>query len=545
MSRQSASQSIAELITELYQTTGDIPPPLIGATTTLVNEYLYLFGGRLPKTKSVSNTLFRLHLPTKVWKHLDLESSSSTAPIPRYFHSASHYENYILFYGGMTISAETGELKTLDDLVFLDIDSLSWEYPSLSNVPPSRYAHVATLTNHRLVILGGQDIQHRYLTDIQIFDCKKRKWCQGIATEEQYGAYRSTAAASTPIRLMSFGPTAIDEALESQNNDDIAITIHCYSNHSSAADKNHQFSCFKLNTRNQLIKQDDLTEKCSSRQFSLPPLRFPTSFMCGQQMIIAGPHLSETVQQFHIWALDVNHFSWTRIEPGPVLSRGAWLHSALCHNSNRMLVFGHPGRSLTEDYRDRIHTFEYMACVDIEVFGIYKPPKMSYSASGQELGLKLLNDPILSDLRIITIDNQSMDVNSIVLAQRWPCVKHLLSPLINPTACSAEEITTNSNIKREFKFPDTHQVLVAFLQFIYTDHLLTAQQNQPHILARLLLIANLFEIPRLKELATHTLHQMLNMSTAPMIYESASLSNAVSLQIRALRVMIKARKMRQ
>jgi hypothetical protein len=210
-----------------------------------------------------------------------------------------------------------------------------------------------------------------------------------------------------------------------------------------------------------------------------------------------------------------------------------------------MIVFGHPGRSLTEDYRDRIHTFEFMACVDIEVFGIYRPPKMSYSASGQELGLKLLNDPILSDLRIVTTDNQSMDVNSVVLAQRWPSIKHLLSPLINPSSCSAQEIADNQNIKRELKFPDTHQVLVAFLQFIYTDHLLTAQQNQPHILARLLLIANLFEIPRLKELATHTLHQMLNMSTAPMIYESASLSNAVSLQIRALRVMIKARKMRQ
>jgi hypothetical protein len=546
MSPAPASQSIAELITEFYKTTGDVPPLLIGATTTLIGGHLYLFGGRVPRSKRISNSVYRLNLPTKVW---ELLSPQYTPPTPRYFHSADHYENYIIFHGGMTITKDApDQLITLNDLVFFDIETLSWEYPKLKQTPSPRYAHVSTLSAHRLIIMGGQDLENKYLKDIHIFDCKRRKWCKPIMTDTEFGAYRSAAVAVTPIQLTPlFAPTidllsdsSLDEPSMSQK-DDTSITIHVYSNYPASQEGPNLFTSWKLNSRNELISMEDLTEQCS-KHFPVPSLRFPVSFMCGQQFIVAGPHFTNTTQQFHIWALDVNNFVWTKVEAGPTLNKGSWLRSALCHWSNRFIVFGNPDRSLKEDYRDRIHSFECMACVDIEVLGIYRPPAPSYSASGQHLGLKLLDDPMLSDLKIITTDNQFMLVNSAVLSQRWPSIRHLLEPLLNPQLGSVDML---DNGKRELSFPDTHEVLVAFLQFIYTDHLFTAQQHQPHILARLLLIANLFDIPRLKELATHTLHQMLNMSTASMIYESASLSNAVSLQIRALRVLIKVRKIRQ
>ncbi|CAO3593261.1 unnamed protein product [Absidia cylindrospora] len=94
-------------------------------------------------------------------------------------------------------------------------------------------------------------------------------------------------------------------------------------------------------------------------------------------------------------------------------------------------------------------------------------------------------------------------------------------------------------------FPYSYPVVIALLQFIYTDNLLTAQQYQPHILAQLLLLSDMYELPRLKTLATHALHQMLNMSTAPLIFETAALSHQTSLQIRALKMMIAAKKMIQ
>lgn len=546
-----ATHSIAELITEFHKTTGNVPPPLIGSTTTLVNQQIYLFGGRLQSTRQISNRVYILSLKTKIWKAVQ---PRNTPPAPRYFHSADYnHKNHILFYGGMGVKKNqrgTEDLVALDDLVFLDIQNLSWEYPNLVNqsLPSPRYAHISSLIKDKLMIIGGQDINNQYLQDIHIFDIKKRKWCPPLSSRQhQYGAYRSAAVAVTPVELTPpFAPSLdllSDTFEDSQTTaEEVAdISVHVYSNF-SGSEVTRYLHTWKINNQHECIEMQDQSESISVGTTCPPALKFPTAFMCGQQFILAGPHFSPTSQQFQIWALDTNTFVWTKIEAGHAFSRGAWLRGMLCQDSNRFIVFEHPERSMQIDYKDRVNCFEHLACVDIEIFGIYKPPRSTYSGFGQGLGLTLLKDPVLADLNIITVDHQHIAVNSAVLAQRWPIIRPLLSSVLSP---QSENSLVLDYDKRELHFPDTYVVLIAFLQFIYTDHLVTAQQHQPHILARLLFIADLFELPRLKALATHALHQMLNIQTATMIYESASLSNAVSLQIRALRVMINAKKMMQ
>lgn len=548
------TQSIAELITEFHKTTGDVPPSLIGATATLINRHVYVFGGRLQSSRQISNRLYVLSLDTMSWK---IAFPQNTPPVPRYFHSASaHNDTHIIFYGGMTVgqhqhrrSVPSDELTTLDDLVFLDIKSLAWEYPNLTNqpIPSPRYAHISTLVNDRLFILGGQDIENNYLTDISIFDCRKRAWCEPISTQQfQYGAYRSAAVAVTPIQLSPpFAPNMdlLTDPFEETNITvkETDISIHVYSNY-SGAEIARQLHSWKINTNSECVDMLNQTEQVGANNTAPPPIRFPSAFMCGQQFILAGPHMSGAVQQFQIWALDMTSFVWTKVEPGPGIARGSWLRGMLYETMNKFLIFGHPARNMQDDYKNRVHCFDYLALVDIEVFGIYKPPQTSFSTIGQSLGLSMLKDPVLADLKITAIDNKSISVNSSVLAQRWPSIRSLLKPVTSPQPGMSEMLDHD---KRELSFPDTYIVLIAFLQYIYTDHLVTAQQHQPQILSRLLFVADFFQITRLKELAIHALHQMLNMSTAAMIYESASLSNATSLQIRALRVLINAKKMMQ
>lgn len=79
---------------------------------------------------------------------------------------------------------------------------------------------------------------------------------------------------------------------------------------------------------------------------------------------------------------------------------------------------------------------------------------------------------------------------------------------------------------------------LAFLQYIYTDHITT---SQPWVLCRLLLFADMLGISRLKELSTYALHQVLSISTARLIYETAILALQIPLQIRALKMMIHAK----
>ncbi|CAO3702218.1 unnamed protein product [Rhizopus stolonifer] len=549
-----ATQSIAELITEFNKTTGDVPPILIGATSTLVNRHVYVFGGRLQSNRQISNRLYVLSLDTMAWK---ITIPQNVPPTPRYFHSANAQNNtHIVFYGGMTVKqyqnkreSSADELVTLDDLIFLDLRTLSWEYPKFheQRLPLPRYAHISTLVKDRLIIMGGQDIDNNYLSEINIFDCKSRSWCQPLSSQQfQYGAYRSAAIGVTPMQLTPpFAPnmdSLVDPFDEPKmTSKDSEITIHVYSNH-SVSESPRQLHSWKLNTDNKCVDVLDQTEQMGANSIAPPLIRFPSAFMCGQHFVLAGLHISGTSQVFQIWALDMTSFVWTKIEPGPGLAKGSWLRGMLCEMMNKFIIFGHPGRTMRDDYKNRVQCFEYLALVDIEVFGIYKPPQSSFSTLGQSLGLSMLKDPVLADLKIVTTDNKQAMVNSAVLAQRWPLIRSLLKPLTSPQPGLSEILDHN---KRELSFPDTFIVLLAFLQFIYTDHLVTAQQHQPQILSRLLFVADLFRITRLKELATHALHQMLNMSTAAMIYESASLSNAPSLQIRALRVLINAKKMMQ
>ncbi|KAI9358122.1 hypothetical protein BD770DRAFT_344199 [Pilaira anomala] len=443
------------------------------------------------------------------------------------------------------------ELVPLNDLFFLNVSTMSWEYPTQTDdAPTHRYAHLSSFVKDRLIVMGGQDINNEYLSDIHIYDFKKRNWCKSLSTQQfQYGAYRSAAIAVTPVQLTPpFSPTMdlLSEPYQDIHSfQETEIILHTYSNFSTN-DVFRQLHSWKLNMKNELVEMHDQSDNLILGNTLPPPLRFPTAFICGQQFILAGPHLSSAGQQYQIWAFDMTSYIWTKIEAGHALSQGSWLKGLLCENSNRFMVFGHPDRSMANDYKDRVQCYEHLACVNIEIFGIYKPPRPSYSAFGQGLGLSLLKDPALSDLKLITTDGQHILVNSAILAQRWPAIRQLLEPILSPepTIISSESNLLDTD-KRELSFPDTYVVLLAFLQFIYTDHLVTAQQHQPHILARLLFLADLFDIPRLKELAIHALHQMLNIQTASMIYESAILSNAISLQIRALRVLLNAKKIIQ
>ncbi|KAI8976747.1 hypothetical protein BDB01DRAFT_837856 [Pilobolus umbonatus] len=541
-----APQSIAEVITEYHKTKGDIPPLLIGASTTLVGDYVYIFGGREHMGRLLSNTLYRLCLSTRIW---EIIHPKNHPPIPRHFHTATQYgQSSIMIFGGIGVSNgdyKDEELTTLNDLVILDLDNNSWEHPLVFS-PSPRYAHIAAIANDKLIIMGGQDINNKYINDAHIFHCKKKEWSHSFQSKEyRYGAHLSSVTAVTPTELTPPFAPAIDlmnEPFDEMNNHahDVDMVVHVYTNHNTMRGT-RQLHSWKFNSRDECIEIQDQSDQLITGNMAPPHLRFPSSFICGQQLILAGPHITPTGSQFQIWAFDLTTYMWTKMEAGPALAQGSWLRGVLAEKSNHFVVFGHPQRSMADDYRERAHCFEHIAIVDIEVFGVYRPPRLSFSSIGQGLGLHLWKNHIIADLNIVTTDNQTVPANSAILAKRWPSIKQLLNPILSPEKNNLEALSDH----RKLLFPDSQIVLIAFLQFIYTDHLVTAEQHQPYILSRLLFLSDLFKISRLKELAIHALHQMLNMSTASMIYESASLSNAVSLQVRALRVLINAKKILQ
>lgn len=513
----SGTQSIADFTTETKPTQGDVPPPLVGATVTSVGDKLYLFGGRMTSTRQMTNHLYILDLVSLCWTRHIAEPDSPAPPQPRYFHSTNLYGKYLVVFGGMSYLTKRSSqsLCALEDIRLFDLERMVWNYPE---VPPSiykpqaRYAHLSVVSQDKLVIIGGQDMSNQYIDETNVFCLSSFRWITGGVLKKQYGAYRSVAFC--PLSDSAFW--------------DNPETVCVYSNY-NFADVSRDLQSFTLST------SDTSDHSASMSGISLPPgLRFPCGFILGHHMILAGTYLTPTLKTFNIWALNLSNLVWVRIDVGSALAQGSWNKGVLCEEKGQFIVFGDKNRDLLEDYSHRQVNYTHVAVVDLEAFGIYTVPEETSAPAAQELGLSMLNEPSMADMEIITDDHRSIPVNSSVIEQRWPYFSDLLQ----------EKGDLASGFKR-LTIPETYSVVLAFIQYLYTDHLMTAQQHQPHILSRLLLLSDIYNLKRLSVLATHALHEALTISTASTIYEVSALTGQIALQIRALRVMINAKKMMQ
>ncbi|KAI8350334.1 hypothetical protein EDC96DRAFT_485874 [Choanephora cucurbitarum] len=543
-------QSISGIITQIHVTTGEVPPALVGASVNVIGDKVYVFAGRLATSRTMINYLYILDLTTLSWTQHIPPPDSDRPPKARYFHSASVHNDQLIIFGGMghssRMSSDGNGLLVLDDVAIFDIQTMCWTQPT---IPPSlyspqaRYAHLSAITEDRLVVMGGQDLENNYLDQINVLNLQTMEWEQATLFEKHVGAYRSIAvtaptSARFPIQQEEVATPAAEEMSESpfdqqamnvQSSTEDGNPIYLYTNY-NFSDVKRELQLIYTSSATK-SPQAIIEEHSNLMNGSVMPpgLRFPTGYTLGNHLILAGTYLSPQTQSYTIWSLDLTKLTWSRIETGSVFSSGSWNRGVLHEASNRLLVFGNSNRNLLDDYNHRQVNFEHLAMVDLEAFGVYTLPKPTCSSLAQEMGLRLLNEPAVSDFYIITQDNISIPVNSAVLGQRWPYFARLMK----------------ENVSHYMSFPYPHTVVIALLQFIYTDNLLTAQQYQPQILSQLLLLADMYDIPRLSQLATHALHQMLNMSTAPLIFETAALSHQTSLQIRALKMMIAAKKMIQ
>ncbi|KAI9499059.1 hypothetical protein BDB00DRAFT_754180, partial [Zychaea mexicana] len=531
-------QSISGIITQVRVTSGEVPPPLVGASVTVVGDKVFVFAGRLVSSRKMTNHMHVLDINTLVWTRHIPPPDSDKPPKPRYFHSASVFENSIVMFGGMGYSRVSADgLCVLDDISVFDIETMSWRRPEIKPslfAPRPRYAHLSSITENKLIIVGGQDMNNNYLGEINILDLKAWEWVQVKNLDKHVGAYRSIAITTPPGTRSNHRASLVRQYGELLQSSQEPNPIYLYTNYNFADVKRELQLIFSPTSASSSI------EDCSSFMTGsvMPPgLRFPTGHTLGHHLILAGTYLSPQSHAYTIWSLNLGTLTWSRIETGTVFGSGSWNKGVLHEDTNRLLVFGHRSRNLLEDYNHRQVNFDHLATVDLEAFGVYKLPKTTCSSLAQEMGLSLLNEPAVSDFRIITRENQSVSVNSAVLCQRWPYFADLMK--------ASREPVQDKDSSHSMVFPYPYAVVVALLQFIYTDNLLTAQQYQPHVLSQLLLLADMYNLTRLRELTAHALHQMLNMSTAPLIFETAALSHKTSLQIRALKMMIAAKKMIQ
>jgi hypothetical protein len=323
---------------------------------------------------------------------------------------------------------------------------------------------------------------------------------------------------------------------------------------------------------------------------SLPPgLRFPTGSVVGNHLIVSGTFLSSTSSCFAIWALDLGKSGpnkgtplvWQKVDPGVVMSCGGSWNKAVTWKNN-VVVLGDRDRDIAADYDHRQTNFVHVAFVDLEVslamwylrttsspfffltrftkkaYGIYQPPMRALPLSSQEFGLITLRQPYLSDFELVCSDGKRLGCSRRLLEDRWPWFRHRLAEFKdkakgiyaaqqrNSTDGVDESDGASANLQdlrispRTLHLPEPSPVALALLQYLYTLSLCTSHQHQLPILTSLLLFSRTYQLHNLRALVTHALHGCLSegSGSAAHIYEAATLSGCVALQVRSLKHMM-------
>ncbi|KAF5382645.1 hypothetical protein D9615_002796 [Tricholomella constricta] len=590
--------SIYDLTTFCRKTTGDVPAKLVGASTTVVGSKMFLFGGRLVTERKMVSDLYMFDLESFVWEKIAV-SPDDDLPRPRYFHSADTWNNKLIIFGGMSNQPDSinpDELCVLNDVRFFDITSRHWlpaTQPPVpvpeSLLPRARYAHLSSVTADRLFIIGGQDFNNTWLDDVCVYDLVANTWVQRRDYPRHCGTYRSVAVSSNiAVRLpqeemrnsysastlgppgQRFGPDSSTPATEftpteslihlpysAPPSEDHPSDIFLYSNY-NFTDVKRELEVFSPLPDTDFTIQDKSSAMAGT---TFPPgLRFPTGAILGTHLIIAGTYLAHSYQSFSIWVLDLLTMTWSRIDPGKAVESGSWFRGSLWAEANKFIIFGNRSGNLVEDYNRRLLSWDHVAVVDLEAFGIYQPPPLRLDITMQELGLAAFEENVVADFEIVCEDGRRIPCSRRVLDDRWPWfleqrkkfaqnIKDALEKLPDsamnialpelPGNASSEDPRLDPRLTaRAFDLAEPFPIVLALLQYFYTTALVTPLQHAPAVLSQLLVLATNYGLDHLESLVKHAMHRALSNSTSVGVYEVATLCSCRSLQIRALKTVM-------
>lgn len=205
---------------------GDCPPYLSAATSTLIGQRLFVFGGHSTAQDNWLNSLYCLDLDDFCWHDLGATARAKPAkPIRADKLVSWPYAGRMYVFGGYGWSQTEHLLELLDlqrdlqlapdhrwpkfgwnnQLVEFDPRDNTWRWPSYSGKCPSaRAAHSGALMGHNYYVFGGRDSRER-LNDLYALDMRSLVWTQ-IATISS-----SLPVDRPPIRHLLEPPEEEDE----------------------------------------------------------------------------------------------------------------------------------------------------------------------------------------------------------------------------------------------------------------------------------------------------------------------------------------------
>ncbi|XP_010531849.1 PREDICTED: tip elongation aberrant protein 1-like isoform X2 [Tarenaya hassleriana] len=151
---------------------GTPPPPRDSHSCTTVGDNLFVFGGT-DGTNPLKD-LYILDTSSHTWICPNVRGEG---PEAREGHGATLVGKRLFIFGGCGRSPDTNDEVYYNDLYILNTETFVWKRSVTTGTPPSaRDSHTCSSWKNKLIVLGGEDGQDYYLSDVHILDADTFVW---------------------------------------------------------------------------------------------------------------------------------------------------------------------------------------------------------------------------------------------------------------------------------------------------------------------------------------------------------------------------------
>ncbi|PGH28163.1 hypothetical protein AJ80_00053 [Polytolypa hystricis UAMH7299] len=526
---------------------GDIPGVRMGHTATLyAGNKLIVFGGENEHREYLSDIVI-LDITTNTWTSPDVRGA---IPRGRARHACAIYEDKLFVIGGIT--GETTYI--LDNLCYLDLKTWTWSR-TWSFVP--RFDHAAWVWGGRLWVFGGLGPDMERGTDLWWLDLKGCPsfgvtssqgtvdspgrldivtYSPGIQSSTSplpgrpngYPANSASLQVRTPNRRKPVAPGAIS-----------SLKFHS-GPHVPALLSGTHFQAYSSGVLLDLVTPSETVRpwECNLSSLELDSLRW--------QRLADGSEIFKPGYRWHYltinedgtkaWLLGCN----LDIANGPGVGDENNLSEVLTLDLERYGLLGNELMSETSE-QSRILASERQGspqCSSLgsDLLAVFDRPLESGSGTdftitaeredhdSSEMGD--FTEPSPDQPTFLPADASTsapIHVHKFVLLARWPHFKRLYA------AQMAEYHSKKMHI------PEPYSVVRAFLYYLYTDSIASHPEycSTVNDVAGMLVMANLYDMPKLRLLCVNRLSRELDVENAAIIWERAGRTNEEWLKRRA------------
>nr|XP_043615824.1 rab9 effector protein with kelch motifs [Erigeron canadensis] len=159
---------------------GTLPVPRDSHSCTTVGDKLFVFGGTDGNVPL--KDLHILDTSTNTWMTPFVRGEG---PEAREGHSAAVIGKRLFIFGGCGKSSGTPVEEYFDDLYILNTETMVWKRVGTTGIPPGkRNSHTCVSWKNKIIVIGGEDTQNYYLSDVQMLDSDTLTWTKLVTNGE-------------------------------------------------------------------------------------------------------------------------------------------------------------------------------------------------------------------------------------------------------------------------------------------------------------------------------------------------------------------------